>query len=327
MYFRRYGIAVALSVGAGLWIGCASLRAPTPSAASTDPGTSRALRVAVLEYESALEAQDLGRLQRVWSLTPEQRTELVKLFDGVPIDVQIQWRSVTVGDHLAIVDFDQVLRHGSQTGPQTPLTAALTPDSNGGWRIAFLGEREEATPEPAPAEPATSVASAPAEPAVGPLSWSDPGQRKSVTRLRADLVQRAGGEWVIVSLAPDDGKSAPLAGGRPATGAVADGLRAALKRYTVAFEERDADRLGQVWLMNPYERDVVDQLFAWTSMVAVSIDGLTMQVDGGRARMAFDQEFVMSSRPRVASLARRAFERALAASDAAGAWDLDSLTP
>ena len=282
------------------------------------------LRVAILEYESALEAGDLERLEAIWTPSDDQRMELEDLFAGDPIDLEIDWLSVTHGAGLAIVDFDQVLRQGEHTGPKTALTAALTPTPAGGWRIAFLGRRDAPAASPAQGTSAPARAQAVArEGATGPLSWTDPRQRRSVAHLRADLVRRRGGEWVIMKLAPSDG--APGADD-PAAGPDAQPqLHAALKEYERAFEERDAARLGQVWLMNPYEREALEELFAWTSMVAIDIDALVTQVDGDRATMDFEQQFTLAGRPRVASLARRAFVRALAASDAQGAWDIRSL--
>jgi hypothetical protein len=306
-----------------LWIGCAApTPAPVPASETGPRGLS--LRVTIFEYESALEAQDLARLEKIWRPTPDQRAELKRLFTGEPIDVRISWQSMTHGADLAIVDFDQVLVRGDHYGPKTPLTAALTPTQGGGWRIAYLGERQElaeAEELPPEAEPVAE-----AQPVSTPLSWTDPGERVSVAQLRADLVRRQGGEWVIVNLAPSDG---PPASAR----AVADQpedpvhveLLAALTEYEHAFEERDAERLGQIWLMNPYEQERLTELFSWTSMVDISIESLTADVRGDRARMDFEQQFVMAARPRVATLARRAFVRALAAHDAAGAWDIESL--
>ena len=296
-------------------------RQPTPPSATGPQGLS--LRVTIFEYESALEAQDLARLERIWRPTPDQRAELKRLFTGEEIDVRIAWRSMTHGTDLAIVDFDQVLVRGDHYGPKTPLTAALTPSKGGGWQIAYLGERQDLQAEEPPAEPEPVSQ---AEPVSAPLSWTDPGEPVSVAQLRADLVRRQGGEWVIVNLAPSDGppSSARAVADEPEDPVHAE-LLAALREYEHAFEERDADRLGQVWLMNPYERERLTEIFSWTSMVDISIESLTADVRGGRARMDFEQQFVMAARPRVATLARRAFVRALAAHDAAGAWDIESL--
>ena len=127
-----------------------------------------------------------------------------------------------------------------------------------------------------------------------------------------------------MSLSPSDGEKTPREGSKPQD-TDTEALQATLREYEHAFEKRDADRLSQVWLMNPYERDAVEELFAWSSMVAIAIDSLMIDVRGDRAHLDFQQQFVMSSRPRIATLARRAFERALAAHDAQGAWDINSL--
>jgi hypothetical protein len=312
-----------------LWlaVGCAS--APDPAPEPWLGGEqSRGLRVTILEYESAIEARDLTRLQRIWTPTEDQRAEIEDLFAGEPIELQIDWRSATMGTDLAIVDFDQTLRQGDEIGPKTRLTAAMTPLPAGGWRIAFLGEQEGAHSRTQAVEeiPAggVEVTGPTKESAVGPLSWTSPGRRKSVASLQAEMVRRQGGEWVIVNLAPGVRNRAPRKLNAPSE-AVGAELDRALLEYERAFEERDVDRLAQVWLMNPYEREALEELFAWSSMVAISIDALQVDMDGNRAHLDFDQKFVMSSRPRVATLARRAFERALAAHDAQGGWDIDTL--
>lgn len=310
-----------------LWLGCAS-PAP-PMLAAPERGSYQqssqglSLRVTIFEYESALEAQDMARIERIWSPTPDQRAELVRLFDGEPIEVRIDWRSMTHGTDLAIVDFDQVLLQGNHHGRKTPLTAALTPSSSGGWRIAYLGERDDSRIQTVSQSPEPEPVSEP-EP-VAPLSWTEPGERTSVARLQADLVRRRGGEWVIVSLVPIEGPDSVKRMGLAPDDAERMRLEATLTEYEHAFEKRDANRLSQVWLMNPYERERLIELFSWTSMVDISIDSLVLQIRGDRARLDFEQQFVMAARPRVANLARRAFVRALAAHDAAGAWDIDSL--
>jgi hypothetical protein len=283
-----------------------------------------ALRVTILEYESALEARDLPRLERIWRPTPEQRSELETLFQGEPIEASIDWRSVTYDHDLAIVDFDQVLEIGGKRGPNTSLTAALVPTPGKTWRIVFLGAREPRSPEAEPVEAAEPVATTEEQESIGPLSWTEPGRHTNVASLRAELIKRQGGEWVILRLSPQTADD-PLAGSQKATDGESEALHEALRKYELAFESRDVDRLGQIWLMNPYERDLIEELFAWTSLVAISIDTHDVRLDGDRARMDFDQRFVLSARPRVPDLARRAFVRALAASDAAGAWDIREL--
>lgn len=310
-----------------LWLACAPT-VPTASETWLGGAQSRGLRVAILEYESALEARDMPRLERVWAPTPDQRDEIEQLFEGDPIELEVYWIAATIGTDLAIVDFDQTLRQAGHTGPKTPLTAALTPTPSGGWRITFLGAREGALTESQAIQGiqagGVAVTGPAKESAVGPLSWTEPGRRRSVASLQADLVRRQSGEWVIVSLAPSDHSTTTRSGSEPRE-VDAKGLQATLREYEHAFEQRDADRLSQVWLMNPYERNAVEELFAWSSMVAIAIEFMMIDVSGDRAHLDFKQEFVMSSRPRVATLARRAFERALAAHDAQGAWDIDSL--
>jgi hypothetical protein len=193
----------------------------------------------------------------------------------------------------------------------------------------------------APSEPAATASD---EDARGAAPGRDPGPadhdprpalssaRPGVASLQAELVRRRGGEWVIVSLTPRERAQ----GDRESTRALAEAagpfasdehpeLRAALREYERAFERRDAERLALVWIMNPYERVQLRQLFDKSAAIAVSIEDTALVVEGDRASLEFDQRIAVSTRPPLARAFGRASQRVLVAHDAQGNWGLDQI--
>jgi hypothetical protein len=159
-----------------------------------------------------------------------------------------------------------------------------------------------------------------------PLAFhSSPAPARSA-QMRADLVRRDAGEWVIVRLEPGE---APAAGPAPAPLQPADEreIRRALDAYERAFEERDASGLSRVWVMNPAERSSVERMFDQGGSISVSISEVAIEVEGDRARLAFEQRFAQARGPQMASRLERLYARALAASDSLGSWALDTLSP
>ena len=150
-----------------------------------------------------------------------------------------------------------------------------------------------------------------------PPAWVVGGPA-SVIRLQANLIQRGSGEWVIAGLRPRE----ELGSDRSETDTSVPenaGVRAALLEYERAFEQRDADRLAAVLVMDPAERSRVRQLFDQNSVISVSIQNVSITVDGERGSLAFDQRMV-ASRPRPARASDRRAQRTLSAHDASGNW-------
>ena len=144
----------------------------------------------------------------------------------------------------------------------------------------------------------------------------------------AELIRRARGEWVIVSLAP----SAPtgevaMADPRAAAPSASDeqGVQASLRAYEQALEGRDLEQLARVWIMNPTEREELRRFFARAESVSVVTDPTHLVIQGNRAALRFAQRFAASLRPGLGR-AFRSFERALAAHDAYATWSLDQLS-
>ncbi|MDH3213363.1 MAG: hypothetical protein OEM05_12845 [Myxococcales bacterium] len=153
----------------------------------------------------------------------------------------------------------------------------------------------------------------------GPFTGAPAGQT-SVSQLRADLVRRGSGEWVMVNLRP---REAP-ASARPAQGAspvLHPSVRAVLREYERGFERRDADRLASVLLMDPSERAHVQRLFDESSALSLSVHDVSVVFHGDHASLAFDQRLVASTRPRLARAADRRARRSMIAHDAYGNWD------
>jgi len=152
--------------------------------------------------------------------------------------------------------------------------------------------------------------------------------RPGVGEFDAELIRRARGEWVIVSLAPSAATS-EVAKLDPRATAPSEsderGVEASLRAYEQALEGRDLDQLARIWIMNPIEREELRRFFERAESVRVAIDPTQLVVNGNRAVLRFAQRFAASLRP---GLGRsfRAFERALAARDAYGTWSLDQLS-
>lgn len=205
----------------------------------------------------------------------------------------------------------------SLVGPPAPSESAAT---------ASDGETPAAAPRRG-AAPESDAATADVDPSVAPSS-----ARPGVASLQAELVRRRGGEWVIVSLTPRERAQ----GDRESSRALAEApgpsasdehpeLRAALREYERAFERRDAERLALVWIMNPYERVQLQQLFDKSAAIAVSIEDTALVVEGDRASLEFDQRIAISTRRPLARALGRASQRVLVAHDAHGNWGLDEI--
>jgi hypothetical protein len=144
--------------------------------------------------------------------------------------------------------------------------------------------------------------------------------------VQAELVRRDGGEWVIVQLSPGEPQAASPAGA-PVPPAREREIRRALDAYEKAFEEGDAPGLARVWVMNPAERSSVERMFEQGGSISVSISEPTIELEGDRARLAFEQRFAQSRGPGMGGRLERLYARALAASDSLGSWALDTLSP
>ncbi len=151
----------------------------------------------------------------------------------------------------------------------------------------------------------------------------------SSARLQALLIRRGGGEWVIVSLtalAETAHPGLPVArstASRSASGAPEmekPTIRAVLRDYERAIEGRDARRLAQVWIMNPFEREHMRRLFEESRVISVSVEETNLEIDGDRALLLFDQQLTASRQRRFARAFKRGFQRTLAARDRLGNW-------
>jgi hypothetical protein len=79
--------------------------------------------------------------------------------------------------------------------------------------------------------------------------------------------------------------------------------------------------------MNPAERSSVERMFEQGGSISVSISEPTIELEGDRARLAFEQRFAQSRGPGMGGRLERLYARALAASDSLGSWALDTLSP
>lgn len=183
---------------------------------------------------------------------------------------------------------------------------------------------------------ASSQAPSPSPRAQGPTLASPAPERASgrslfrstssvrTSHVKAELVRRTGGEWVIVKLEPlaIEGPPEPAAARADLPHA---GLEEALVAYEQAFERRDEASLAQVWLMNPTQRHEIGRMFRRSDGISVAISDPVLEVRGDRANLAFDQRFSLMHSARASRAFGGVYRRALAASDALGNWDLKSL--
>ncbi len=155
----------------------------------------------------------------------------------------------------------------------------------------------------------------------GPFGWKS-GAKSSVTRLRADLIQRAGGEWVLVNLRPREAASSarPAETTSPTVAGAHPNVSAVLREYERAFERRDANRLASVLLMDLSERAQIQRLFDQSSTISLSVQNVDVFIEAGRASLHFDQRMVASARPSLARAAAWRAQRSLYAHDAYGNW-------
>lgn len=158
-----------------------------------------------------------------------------------------------------------------------------------------------------------------------PLGWEQSGFLHNVSRIRADVVRRSGGEWVIVRLALGSVGAGASPSGTASKIEDHPALQAMLREYGEAFQEQDAQRLAGVWLMNPLERKEIDKLFAEKSSVDVSVSRPVLRLEGDHGSLEFDQRFVVSGLPQTDYSLRNALQRALAAHDAYGDWGVDAV--
>ena len=155
----------------------------------------------------------------------------------------------------------------------------------------------------------------------GPFFWKS-GAKPSVTRLRADLIRRAGGEWVLVDLRPREAASSdpPAETPSPGVATAQPNVSALLREYEHAFEQRDAIRLASVLLMDIFERAQVQRLFDLSATISLSVHNVDVFVEPGGATLHFDQRIVASARPRLSRAEAWRAQRALFAHDAYGNW-------
>lgn len=142
-------------------------------------------------------------------------------------------------------------------------------------------------------------------------------QSTRAARLRARLIERNSGEWVIANVEMNPSGPAGALAGTASTAQVDTRFQRVIDEYERAFDERDPSRLARVWLMNPAERAQVEKLFGGSQQIRLSIDNARVTQTGGDAVVEFDQVVEVWKRP-----FRRSARRSMAASDNYGDWDL-----
>lgn len=153
--------------------------------------------------------------------------------------------------------------------------------------------------------------------------WPPSTDQTLAAHVRAEAVQRKGGEWVIIGLSAEPIAAQPRQRPESQTGRLAlpAGL---LRQYARAFEALDVARLNRVWLLNPDERKMVTRLFETSEAIDLSIKHGVFHSDGERNWLEFDQYLSRQPRDERISASPAVFQRTLEAYDAHGGWAIPS---
>jgi len=114
----------------------------------------------------------------------------------------------------------------------------------------------------------------------------------------------------------------PAAATQPTSTEDEEAALAVLSEYQAAYERRDLERLSEVWKMDPFERELMQQIFSGNDSLKVSIREQGIAAVGDEIAVDFDQAVARTSvkRARVplhASLVKRP----------GGEWEIVALEP
>jgi len=138
--------------------------------------------------------------------------------------------------------------------------------------------------------------------------------------LRASLLRRSNGEWMIFSVAR---LQEPALIGFGASRD--DGALATMREFQAAFEEKDIDRLAAVWLMSSLERDTTERVFKHGRDTRVRLELRGIESKGSRATVDFDQRLITATTRPVQSALDRLSAWIARAAD--GRWVISQMRP
>ena len=156
-----------------------------------------------------------------------------------------------------------------------------------------------------------------------PFAWPFETEQALGAHVQAELVQRAGGEWVMtgVTAKPIETPREKIAWRQRDDQRFSEKI---LAKYARAFKSLDVAGLNRVWVLNPDERAMVERLFETSDSIDLRLDAIVFRDDGERSWIAFDQYLVRKPKKAGAVETAAAFGRTLGAHDAYGAWRIGS---
>jgi uncharacterized protein YchJ len=194
------------------------------------------------------------------------------------------------------------------------------------------------------------------------LEFSGPaGEGYDRSRLKASLIRRARGDWMIIDIARRDAGEDPAPPGSPLGVEIASARRSeapvqvgaglpserirgasmpvkrdrevparpsigeSLREYRDAFETRDLDRLGRVWRMSAVERLLIQRAWEACGDITLELEMGDARADGEEASVFFDQKLVLDCAERQAETHSRV--RASLERDRDGRWVIVDLSP
>jgi hypothetical protein len=252
---QRAGLlSVALGFAAALSLACQS----------TGPAPASDARGDILDtldtYADATLDEDMATLSEVWVMDPTTRAEVANEFattEHVSVSIRPQELVIRAGGEQATASFDRVVRtrEGDEIRVEAASYEAQLERRDGAWKIVAL----EALAE----DPAALAAADDDEPEV--IAIPDTKSTATIT-------------------APAAAAAAALGAGEPA-----NAVRNAMDEYRSAYTSRDTERLRSVWDLSRVEAFLMKAAWRRCEPVDLTLDERTLEVEGGEAKVAFDQ--------------------------------------
>jgi len=311
------------------------------------PDARQLSETALRTYQQALVARDVVQLRRVWRMSADDVREMREFFGSTQqLSVVLSAPRVTEEQGGIGLEFTQTLRTASEVMGPTAMRARLREEA-GTWRLeevrpfeerrsgigTGIASREATTPPSEPEGPFSVVRvsaeglGTPSNPEPFSAVTQPPASAQGAGDKGATVLGMAGSESEPAGSGVSAAQPTPPSRGphaarpkvqakprpaatQPASNEDEDAALAALTEYQAAYERRDLTRLAEVWKMDPFEYELMQQIFRGNDNLRVSILEQGVATVGDQIAVDFDQAVARTSvkRARVslrASLVRR----------------------